>query len=172
MNCRSAELMIDKYLKNKLNAREIALFEDHLAVCKGCSSSLGITEALLKEQGEQLSVKAPEGFTESVMSGIHSLKAAHPVASKQTGWSTAYRRLGFSLVITAGIVMFTLLIPSFGGYPGAISTPAPQDDNTSGYIDVFTGFDTGVKGIFKTINKSIIDFKGGTDNEMQEPYRG
>lgn len=162
MNCHKAELLMNRYLGNKLDAHEMAFFEAHLSVCKSCSSSLDITTALLKEQGLQLSVKAPEGFTRSVMSKIYSLNTAYSEASGQGHRSTAYRRLGFSLVLTAGIVMFTLLIPVFRGYPGAISTPAPQDGNTSGYTEVFSGFDYGVKGILKSLNKSVIDFKGGT----------
>lgn len=169
MYCHKAELLINRYLKDKLDTREMVSFKDHLAICKSCSSSLKIAKALLEEQGLQPAVKAPGGFTEDVMSAVFSLEAdkkAHPTEYDQKGWSMAYRRLGFSLVLTAGIIVFSFLVPAFRGYSGVISTPAPQNDNTSGYIDVFTGLDSGVKGIFENINKSVIDFKGGTDNEL------
>ncbi len=128
-------------------------------------------EYLKAEQDLQKNLKAPTGFTDSVMSAIYRLDSQRSDTSSAFSpekLRTAYRRLGFSLVLTAAVIMFSLLMPGAGGFPGITpsGTHPGEESGASAFVNIFSGFDSGVKGFFKSMNDSVIDLKGGSDNEM------
>lgn len=172
MKCHEAVKLMDKYIEDTLDKYISSQFEEHIRTCKACKTELAITRSLHKERSIYNKIKAPEGFTGKVMASIYNLepqKRPLPSGKNEEMWRSVYRRLGFSLILTAGVLIFSLLIPTVNNYPSAISGNTQSGSavgESSGLRGVFTDIDYGIRGVFKSINNSMTDFKGGTGNEM------
>ena len=160
-----------RYTENKLEAADRALLEQHTAVCRYCRDELQLIRRLQGERLHQMPTKAPEGFTDSVMAALNRLppeRRPHQAGSPDDRWKLVYRRLGYSLILTAGIIMFSLLVPVVGLHPEAISGKLQTSVESSepSYKGIFANIDAGIMGIFKDLGNSESDNEGGTDNGM------
>jgi hypothetical protein len=181
MKCHEAARLIDKYINNQLDSKASDSYITHIKNCSDCRTDLELARRLSAERSGlegRARFKAPDGFTSSVMSEIYGLKAERkPVSAgdspkltfRPQTWKPVYSRLGLSLILTGAIIVFSMLAPLTGSYPGAISGRIQSDveySNQSGVLSVLTDINSGITGVFRSINNSVSNIKGGTDNGM------
>lgn len=171
MKCREASGLMHRYVEDKLVSRDRALLEEHTAQCNHCKGELQIIRRLQDERPHQMTVKAPEGFTDNVMAALNRLppeRRPYVAGSPDDRWKMVYRRLGYSLILTAGIIMFSLLVPVAGLHPESISgkLQSSVESTEPGYKSIFSNIDAGIMSIFKNLGNSESNNKGGTDNGM------
>lgn len=105
-------------------------------------------------------IKAPSGFVDKVMESIYKLdlpERPRQAVSNTISYSV-FRRLGISMLLTAGIMLLTIFIPpQFGG---AINSFAAERTNeitarTNQISDTITGFDKSVKELVDKIGRTF-----------------
>lgn len=171
MNCREASDLMHRYMESKLSETDSALLEQHTAGCKHCRNELELLRRLYGEQLQQKHIKAPGDFTDNVMAALYKLppeRRPHKAAAPDDRWKLVYRRMGYSLILTAGIIMFSLLLPVTGIHPDAISgrVQSSVESPDTSFEGLLTNIDNGILRIFKSLDYSNPENKGGTDNGM------
>ncbi len=132
MRCAEVDVLADRYVDGALDAGVAATLEAHLASCARCRASVEGAQRLaaVLEGGDR--VKAPRGFTASVMDEVYKealwgrKEAAAAEASRPAGAMPARmrRRLGLSFVLSAGVLCAVLLaqprlLPGLAAVQGA-----------------------------------------------------
>lgn len=173
MKCREASGLMQRYTENKLEAADRVLLENHTAGCKDCRDELQLIRRLQGEHLHQMQTKAPEGFTDNVMAALNRLppeRRPYRADAPDNRWKLVYRRLGYSLILTAGIIMFSLLVPVAGMHPEALSgkLQTSVESSESNYKGIFTNIDAGIMGIFKGLGNPESENEGGINNGMQK----
>lgn len=171
MNCRKAAGLLHEYISNKLEDMDRLSLEQHLGACRNCRNELELTRRLEAEQYRQKAVKAPGNFTDNVMEALYRLppeKRPLRVQDPADRWKLVYRRLGYSLILTAGIIMFSLFLPVAQIHPESISGKVQSSVESSGttFKSIITGIDNGMMGVLKADDDSESYKKGGMDNGM------
>jgi anti-sigma factor RsiW len=165
MKCREASELMDRYIEDKLEEADKALLERHTAGCRQCRSELELLMRLRDERLRQR-IKAPGDFTDNIMALLYRLPPEKRPGSggvPEDRWRPVYRRLGYSLILTAGIIMFSLLVPGAGIQPEAISVRVQSgvEGSGPGYKSIFTDINAGIMGIFKDTHNTGPDNEGG-----------
>ncbi|MDP4094477.1 MAG: hypothetical protein Q8920_14090 [Bacillota bacterium] len=112
-------------------------------------------------------IKAPEGIKNTIMNSIYKLGIIrHNPAEDNLKMCSArlFRRLGFSMVITACILIISLFIPFTNNYQSYISKSVNSNiikHQPPKFTQEFTGIENGIKDMFCSITGSIGKIKEG-----------
>jgi hypothetical protein len=153
---RFVELFVDGALENSL-ARRI---EAHARSCLRCTGRIqtarGVVEAFTAPFD-----RAPSGFTERVMDAVYrEALAGRPgpaVRGKRPAGSPGvparmYRRLGLSLLLTAGVLTASLFVPH-AAYPGLFGVDFAaagfSRGSSAAVRGALNGADSAVRGILR-----------------------
>lgn len=110
-------------------------------------------------------LKAPMGFTESVMNSIYKLRKAEPdTAGIGVYFTRLYKNLGTSLVLASIIMILSFFIPKLNFYQPFISDmPNSSTMQQASVIKKnLAGMNTNINNILTSINRSVARFKEGT----------
>jgi hypothetical protein len=112
-------------------------------------------------------IKAPAGFTNSVMGSIYKLEAAkNNLADEELRicCSRFYRKIGFSLVLTACMILISFFIPFLNNYQPDISKSinnAITKQQPPKIISGLAGVQSDIKSMFGSITDSVVKIKEG-----------
>lgn len=169
MKCNEAAKLMHKYLDGNRTPAEKEMLERHLTDCPECRKELALVRRLLLEGPGGEGVKAPESLTDRVMAAIYGLPPeGRPrragAQSPDDRWKPVYRRLGYSLILTAGIIMFSVVAPGAGLHPDAVSEAVRSgvENSGQGFRNTLTHIDNGIMGILKSRSNPETDIEGGT----------
>jgi anti-sigma factor RsiW len=117
MRCAEAGPLVDRFVDRVLPAEHAALLEAHVAGCAACRARLEaarrLAGALSAERSADRRLKAPRGFAAAVMDEVfrQALWGPKPSAapSRAAVPTRVYRRLGLSLVLSAGVLCAVLV---------------------------------------------------------------
>jgi anti-sigma factor RsiW len=131
MKCAHVERLVDALVDGRLSAPQAAAVQEHAAGCGRCTERIGqargIREALLSSPA----ARAPGGFAEKVMARVYeqALRGMPvPAERRRLGEraegsgaraARAYRRMGLSFLLTAGVLAVSLLVPRIA-YPAIV----------------------------------------------------
>lgn len=172
MKCSEASRLLDEYLFNRLDCDKVRLLEEHIGSCIRCRHDMLFRKSLASDCNDIWNFKAPAGTEDSVLNAVYRLEADRKSIGKNIPRKDAgliYRRLGYSLVLSAGIILFSLFMPVAGVRLFSFSGSAQHGfgaQNTPKITDTFTGVDSEFRGLFKSINDSLLKFKGVAKNEL------
>jgi anti-sigma factor RsiW len=109
MQCHTSEYdeLMNKILDSEASAEEELAFFSHLEECPSCKEEYNLLLVTLKELRFQSQIKAPEGFTESVMSKL-------PKERQQMKWKRWMQK--HPAITAAAIFMFFMAASVFATY--------------------------------------------------------
>jgi anti-sigma factor RsiW len=120
MRCAQIDRHLERFVDGELDIELTQQIEAHLRSCTRCIARVDAARALLKGLGAPAE-RAPAGFASRVMAAVYREGLAEgPRLSRPESLKThpallpaqrIYRRLGLSLVLTAGILGASLFIP-------------------------------------------------------------
>lgn len=125
MRCAQIDRQLERFVDGALDIGLAQQIEAHLRSCRRCIARVDAARALLKGLGAPAE-RAPAGFASRVMDAVYrEALAGGPCPSRPESLETRpallpaqriYRRLGLSLVLTAGVLAASLFIPR-AAYP-------------------------------------------------------
>ena len=129
MRCAHVGPLVERFIDGSLGAHAALQVEAHARSCSRCTKRIEAARAIAQALGAGASVGAPKGFAAKVMEGVYrqALSAPHEplgaplpadmaAARSPVAAGRFHRKLGLSLVLTAGVLAVTMLIPR-GAYP-------------------------------------------------------
>jgi len=129
MRCAQVDRRVERFVDGALDFRLARQIEAHLRSCRRCSARVDAARALLNGLDSSAD-RAPPGFAARVMDTVYREALAggpRPSAPESQETSRArlpariYRRLGLSLVLTAGVLAASLFVPR-AAYPGLLGS--------------------------------------------------
>ena len=133
MRCTQVERRVERFVDGALNIRLARQIEAHLLSCTRCAARINVARALLKGLGAPAE-RTPTGFAARVMEAVYREARAggpRPFAPERMETGTArlpariYRRLGLSMLLTAGVLAASLFVPH-AAYPGLLGSGSPS----------------------------------------------
>ncbi len=127
MRCAEVDRLVDAFVDGRLAAALASQLEEHARGCSRCGLSLARARGIREAFASAAPITAPEGFADRVMARVYrqalggapAIPADANAARAETGKASAgrtYRRLGFSFMLTAGVLAASLLVPR-AAYP-------------------------------------------------------
>jgi len=118
MRCAQADPLFDRYVDGVLPAGNAASLEAHLADCAACRERLADARSIARALAADHRVKAPKGFAAAVMDEVFRARperqsvrealggrqARDAIPSRAAVPTRIYRRLGLSIVLSAGVL--------------------------------------------------------------------
>jgi anti-sigma factor RsiW len=132
--------------------------EEHAQSCTRCAARIGTARSLTAALASVPAVFAPAGVFQKVMDGVYR-QALTPAPAAGTGVAGAtgggtsaarfYRKLGLSLVLTAGVLGMSLLIPraTYTALVGTGGSVVVSRESTSVVKSALDGAGSTVRGI-------------------------
>jgi anti-sigma factor RsiW len=78
MRCKDLVEVITDYLEGALSPRDTLRFEEHLAVCEGCSNYLEQMRATIRLAGTLKTDSIPDGVREQLLTAFRDWKQGRP----------------------------------------------------------------------------------------------
>jgi anti-sigma factor RsiW len=137
MKCAQVERLVDALVDGRLAGGQRAAVEEHAAGCERCTRSIRRAREIREAFRVSPAVRAPAGFAERVMARVYQqalrevpLSADRARAGEQgvaaaARAARAYRRMGLSFLLTAGVLAVSLLIPRIA-YPAIVGRQGTQ----------------------------------------------
>jgi len=134
MRCVQVGRRVERFVDGALDKGLVQRIEAHLRSCRRCSVRVDAARALLKGSSAPAE-KAPTGFTSRVMAAVYreALSGGARTSAQETRETLParlpaliYRRLGLSLVLTAGLLAASLFVPR-AAYPGLLGSMSTSD---------------------------------------------
>jgi anti-sigma factor RsiW len=124
MTCTHVQPLVERFVDGALEPVIARSIEAHARSCARCAARIDAARSLLAAFSAAPAVPAPQGLFQKVMDGVYRQGLApSPASGTVTGAAGTgaaaggvlaarfYRRLGLSLVLTAGVLGVSLLIP-------------------------------------------------------------
>jgi anti-sigma factor RsiW len=138
MRCADVERLVDRYVDGQLPAAAAASLERHAQTCADCRQRIADARALGRLiAADAAAIRAPRGFANQVMDRIWQetlwkpAVAARDVAASRFA-SRGYRRLGFSVMLGAAVLIAGIALPRAVGLGAAGGGPAIVERMLSG----------------------------------------
>jgi len=160
MRCAHVDSLLDRYVDGTLDRDAASSVSRHLETCRRCPQRLAAARLLVAGLASARDVSAPQGFARRVMDEVYRQalggtvsRAAGRGADRESREREArragfYRRLGFTFMLSAGILAVSLLIPH-ASYPTLIQAQlagAQRAPGTSVVQNVLVGAGRIVQG--------------------------
>jgi anti-sigma factor RsiW len=159
MKCAQVERLVDALVDGRLPAEQATAVQEHAAGCHRCAARIRQARAIREALSSTRSVRAPYGFAERVMAGVYeqALRGAPSAADRarpvrravgsEARAARAYRRMGISFLLTAGVLAISLLIPRIA-YTGIVGRQGTQiaQGSVSVVRGLLSGADHTVRG--------------------------
>ena len=71
MNCKEADILINKYLDGVITEEEAVLLNEHITQCPSCKEEFLLYDSIFEDIKEIPVMTAPEGFEKIVMAKVH-----------------------------------------------------------------------------------------------------
>ena len=123
MRCARVDSLLDRYVDGTLDRAVASAVSKHLESCPRCPERLSAARRLVASLESGHEAVAPQGFARRVMDAVYrqALRGT-PVSAVDQGTEREarerearpagfYRRLGFTFMVSAGILAVSLLIP-------------------------------------------------------------
>lgn len=123
MRCARVDSLLDRYVDGTLNRAAASAVSKHLESCPRCPGRLAVARRLAAALASGQEAAAPPGFARRVMDEVYrqALRGT-PVSTADQGMERDareregrragfYRRLGYTFMVSAGILAVSLLIP-------------------------------------------------------------
>lgn len=159
MRCAQVDRLVELFVDGALEDSQLRKIEAHALSCPRCTGRIrtarGVVESFTAPRE-----RAPSGFTARVMDAVYREALAGrpgPVfREKRPAGSSGvparmYRRLGLSLLLTAGVLTASLFVPR-AAYPGLLGVDFAAGFSREGNAavrDALNGADTAVRGILR-----------------------
>jgi len=161
MRCAHVDRRVERFVDGALDIRLTRQIEAHLSSCRRCSARVDAARALLKGLGAPMD-RAPTGFAARVMDAVYrEALAGGPRPSAWEVWETRparlpaqriYRRMGLSLVLTAGVLAASLFVPH-AAYTGLLASGSAaaglSREGSAAVQSALNGADSVVRGILR-----------------------
>jgi anti-sigma factor RsiW len=158
MRCAEIDRLVDAYVDSTLAPALALELEGHVHGCSRCREALARARGIREAFASAAPIAAPDGFADRVMARVYrqALGGAPPRPADETaararagGEAAArtYRRLGFSFMLTAGVLAASLLVPraAYTGLLGSSGTEIARG-STSLVQTMMTGAGDTVRG--------------------------
>ena len=156
MRCAQVEKLVDALVDGRLAAPIAIAVQEHAAGCERCTRSISLAGGMRVAFREVPAVRAPAGFARKVMAGVYQqtlqgmpLSASGGPAAEHAATSVAraYRRMGLSFLLTAGVLALSLLVPRIA-YPAIVGRQGTQIAQGSASVvrGLLSGADHTVRG--------------------------
>lgn len=153
MRCADIGRLVDRYVDALLPASAAAGLERHAAGCAACRRRIGAARELSRLLAAEASVARPaRGFSDRVMDRVWretlwkpSAAATNAEASRFA--SRGFRRLGFSVMLGAAVLIAGIALPRTVGLGAAGGGPAIVER-------MLSGADGAVKGVLSAAGGS------------------
>ena len=157
MRCVDVERIVDRYVDGQLAAAATAGLEGHVRTCAECRQR--ITEARTLARllaAEAAAIRAPRSFANRVMDRVWQETLWKPAAAARDAEasrfaSRGYRRLGFSVMLGAAVLITGIALPRAVGLGAAGGGPAIVERMLSGADGVVKGALSAAGGSAATI---------------------
>lgn len=126
MRCARVDSLLDRYVDGTLDTAAAGAVSRHLRSCARCTEKLAGARRLAAGLVSAGAMAAPQGFARRVMDEVYrqALRGPGEPAAERESEPEArearregfYRRLGFTFMLSAGILAASLLIPR-ASYP-------------------------------------------------------
>jgi anti-sigma factor RsiW len=141
--------LLDAFADGRLDARRQRAVEAHLGRCGRCAARLEAARRLTAALAASTPLPAPAGFARQVMDAVYA-EALRPAPARaeevrRAQAARVYRRLGFSFVVTAGILAVTLAVPRLA-YPRLIDAAGAARGGDAVVKSVISGAAQSVRG--------------------------
>jgi anti-sigma factor RsiW len=148
--------LLDAFLDDTLTPAERDDVERHVASCPRCSANLAHARRTLRLLRAAPPVGVPQGFARRVMDGVYAqaLRGAGSEETRAMETTKVYRRLGYSFMVTAGVLALTLAVPRLA-YPRLVDPAGVQ-----------TGGEMIVKGLMDGAAHSVRGALGENEGGM------
>jgi anti-sigma factor RsiW len=139
--------LLDAFVDGTLKAAEQEAVERHTASCPRCAGDLAKAERTLSLLREPPPVRIPHGFARRVMDGVYeqALRAPRAEETDTAETTRVYRRLGYSFMVTAGVLALTLTVPRLA-YPRLVDPTGVQSGGTTIVKGLMEGAAHSVRG--------------------------
>ena len=158
MRCAIVGPLVERYIDGMLERDAARSLSEHAQSCARCRARIQAARSIRAALTAAAPISAPAGFFQHVMDGVYREARAAPRAaaaeSRARGFglsasSLFYRRLGVSLVLTAGVLGASLFLPA-AAYTRLLQTGSGKDISweSSGVVrSALAGATSTVRGI-------------------------
>lgn len=169
MRCRSVDRLIERYVDDSLPGRLAERLEEHLRSCDRCARRFAEARAVDAAFRATTRMHAPESLVSRVMNEVYREAVVRRGAAGRTPTAAPlYRRLGYSFVMTAALLVASLFVPRIA-YPNLLHSGLLSASLGEGKPAAVAQFveDAG-QGVGAVIGRESVsrDRQGG-DHEMQ-----
>jgi len=132
VSCRTAGLLLDRYVDGALKPGRAEEIAAHLESCAACARRAALARRLASGLASPSAVPAPAGFRGKVMDEVHRLgMAGYPSRAEEVDREARrggfYRRLGFCFMVSAALLAISLGIPR-ASYPTIVASKVVAAD--------------------------------------------
>jgi anti-sigma factor RsiW len=158
MRCLEVEGLVDAYVDGTLEETRAADLERHAQGCARCTEALVSARALRRALQGMAPARAPQGFAARVMDAVYretltgapgaAAAAERAPAGRAAAPARAWRRLGYSFMVSAAVLAVSLLVPR-AAYPTLVGAPvaAVTRDGGSAAQGALAGADRAMRGV-------------------------
>jgi len=143
MTCQQVTPLVESYVDGQLPQELSASIRAHERACARCAARIRAARLLVRTLAAEPEPRAPARFEDRVMEAVYrealrgpalggTASRGQPLGSAGQG-SPAFRRLGFSLVVTALLLALSLLVPR-GAYPNLVESARTEMTGQGGGI--------------------------------------
>jgi anti-sigma factor RsiW len=133
MRCSRVNRLVDAYVDGRLAAPQVSALERHVEGCARCRETVALARGINATLASKAPIRAPVGFGDRVMAGVYRQAIAGLPRSAGTAAEVeveenrgaAYRRLGVSFMLTAGVLALSLLVPRLA-YPRLLESAGAE----------------------------------------------
>jgi anti-sigma factor RsiW len=151
MRHAQVDSLIDRLVVGACSPAEARAVASHAIGCARCTVRIATARRLSTALGSAPVLRAPPGFAAKVMNQVYrQALAGQPAAEEAPGarrrsLSTMYRRVAFSFMVTAFVLMASLVIPR-AAYTSLIAARG---------ADAGVGGSTAVQGVLQSADKAV-----------------
>jgi hypothetical protein len=134
MRCAHVGPLVERFVDGSLGEHAVMQVTAHARACSRCTKRIEAARAVAHALITDASARAPKGFAAKVMEGVYRqalsapreplgapLPADRTPARSPVAAARFYRKLGLSLVLTAGVLAVSMFIPR-GAYPTLVGS--------------------------------------------------
>jgi len=147
-----------KFLDDRLDKAMHNEYTEHIKHCSNCSFELDIRGKLYKELPYK-SLAAPDNFVEGVMNEVKKIEDKR-VGEEAFTWAhnngVILKRLGLSMVLTAGIMLLSISVPMLSYKPlYSVTGPGTVTKNLVKVNDIIININYSVRHFIRSVDNSI-----------------
>lgn len=122
MRCRRVDRLIERYVDGRLPNRLASKIAGHLEGCDRCARSIARARIVAEALPATGRMHAPGSLVSRVMDEVHREGIVRRSNADRTGAAAPlYRRLGYSFVVTAALLVASLFVPRLA-YPNLLQS--------------------------------------------------